>query len=57
VSIYDKIVEDVPALQKGIVYCHTCKATLKVDSAACLAKGWPKCCGQTMSLDEVKSEK
>ena len=41
-------------LEKGIVYCHSCGKTKKVDSGFCLRKGWPKCCDQMMSLDHPK---
>lgn len=50
-GIHAEIVADVPALQGGQVWCRSCGATLKVDSAHCLAHGWPKCCGQTMTID------
>lgn len=50
-GIHSKIVADVPALQRGQVWCRTCRRTEKADSAACLRKGWPKCCGYTMTID------
>ena len=40
-----------PKLSRGLVYCKTCKRVQKVNSAQCLATGWPKCCGETMTLD------
>ena len=49
--LHDTIVNDVPQLARGRVWCHTCGNTLKVDSAYCLGTGWPVCCNQTMSID------
>lgn len=45
------VVEDVPQLKRGQVWCVTCGATFKIDAAKCLSKGWPKCCDQTMTID------
>jgi hypothetical protein len=51
--IYDKLHESV-AESAGIVHstvrCRTCGTTQRVDGAACLRHGWPKCCGHTMTL-------
>jgi hypothetical protein len=44
-------VESSPQLKRGRVWCHRCGRMQSVDSAACIANGWPKCCGYTMSLD------
>lgn len=38
-------------LKRGKVWCVVCGRTQDVDSAECLRNGWPKCCGQTMTLD------
>jgi hypothetical protein len=40
-----------PGLTRGQVWCRKCGATRKVDSADCLQNGWPKCCGETMTID------
>ncbi len=50
-SMHRDIVSKVPSLKRGRVWCHTCGHTEAVDSAHCLAHGWPKHCGQTMSID------
>ncbi len=50
-GLHEKIVADVPALQRGQVWCYRCGHTEKVDSAQCLRRGWPKHCGETMSID------
>lgn len=58
-TLYQDIVKNDKSgkLQKGIVYCHECGTKRKVDSAFCLANGWPKCCGKTMSLDSPSEKK
>ena len=48
---YVDVVDEVPQLKRGRVWCHTCGHTEPVDSRACLRSGWPTCCGQTMSID------
>lgn len=48
---HSKIVDDVPQLKCGIVWCHKCGHSEPVDSARCLATGWPLHCGETMSID------
>lgn len=39
------------------VWCRKCGNSKTVDAAACLAKGWPKCCGQTMTIDKPERER
>lgn len=51
-NIHRSIADSVPAIARGLVWCHECGRQLKVDGAKCLASGWPKCCGNTMSLDK-----
>jgi Zn finger protein HypA/HybF involved in hydrogenase expression len=50
-----KIVADAakahPKLARGQVWCRQCGATQRVDAAGALARGWPKCCGYTMTID------
>jgi hypothetical protein len=48
---HQSVVEQVPQLKRGQVWCHTCGHTERVDSAACLRSGWPTHCGETMSID------
>lgn len=50
-NLYERIANAVPELQRGKVWCTTCGAMLRVDSAECLRSGWPKCCEQTMTID------
>ena len=55
-GIHQRIVDDVPALKRGQVWCLRCGHTQKVDSAHCLRHGWPKCCNATMSISEPTTE-
>jgi len=55
-GIHQKIVNDVPQLKYGKVWCRTCGKMLLVNSAKCLSSGWPKCCGYTMTIDEPEEE-
>jgi hypothetical protein len=50
-SIHDKLSSSHPKLARGRVWCRICRSTQKVNSADCLHRGWPKCCGQTMTID------
>jgi hypothetical protein len=50
-KLYSDMVTGSPQLERGLVWCRSCGATQKVDSAHCLRHGWPKCCGATMSID------
>lgn len=54
-GIHERIVADVPALQRGRVWCRKCGDTEKVDAARCLRYGWPMCCGETMTIDAPPS--
>jgi len=50
-SLYNKITNNVPELQRGKVWCRTCGREQDVNPADCLRNGWPKCCGYTMTID------
>lgn len=56
-AMHKGIAEKVPSLKRGRVWCHVCGHTEAVDSAQCLATGWPKHCGQTMSIDSPEERK
>lgn len=51
------VVSEVPQLRRGIVWCTTCGAAKKVDSAECLSVGWPKHCGQAMTIDSPEERR
>jgi len=40
-----------PKLTRGQVWCFKCGRSQKVNTAECFRSGWPKCCGETMSID------
>lgn len=50
-ALYRSITQEVPQLNRGQVWCRTCGFTMSVDSATCLQYGWPKCHGETMTID------
>lgn len=50
-GLHDKIANDVPQIKRGMVWCRTCCRSQKVSGADCLRRGWPKCCGFTMTID------
>jgi hypothetical protein len=47
--LHDKIATDA-AIKVARVKCDKCGRTQTVDGGRCLALGWPRCCGYTMSL-------
>jgi len=56
-AMYRDMADSDPKLKRGQVWCHRCGSTQKVDSAACLRTGWPKCCGETMSIDSPEERR
>lgn len=50
-ALHRSIVDDVPQLKRGQVWCPKCGFTRKVDGVNALRNGWPKCCGYTMTID------
>ena len=46
-----KMVNKVPKLRRGKVWCHSCGKKQEVDSAECMKSGWTECCEETMSID------
>ena len=53
----DTVINAVPQLQRGQVWCCTCGAMQKVDSASALRGGWTKCCGYTMTIDSPEEQR
>jgi len=47
----DGVVSRVPQLARGVVWCITCGRSQGVDAARNLLRGWPMCCGYTMTID------
>ena len=50
-GMYTQMANSHPKLSRGQVWCKKCGRTQKVDSATSLRYGWPKCCGETMTID------
>ena len=50
-GLHDRLAESHEKLRRGRVWCRTCGDTLRVDAAGAMRSGWPKCCGQTMTID------
>lgn len=50
-GMYREMATAHPKLRRGLVICAKCGRTVTVDSKACLRRGWPECCNETMSLD------
>ena len=49
--IHEHLAASHPSLSRGRVWCLRCGRTRRVDPAQCLAAGWPRCCGETMTID------
>ena len=49
--LIDRVLEDVPQIARGKVWCIKCKRMQHVNGADALRNGWPKCCGSTMTID------
>lgn len=56
-SLHDALARSHPKLDRGQVWCRTCGNSLYVDPARCLRTGWPKCCGQTMTIDNPEERR
>jgi hypothetical protein len=53
---YAEISTAHPKLKRGKVWCKICGREESVNSADCLRTGWPKCCGQTMTIDSPEEQ-
>lgn len=56
-NLYTDLSNCHPKLQRGMVWCHECGKSQKVDSAKSFRDGWPKCCNLTMSIDSPEERK
>lgn len=56
-SMYDAMAKSHPKLARGQVWCRSCGRSALVAAADCLRRGWPECCGETMSLDSPEERK
>ena len=53
---WTRTVSAVPQLARGCVWCRTCGRMQRVDSVQALGRGWPKCCGYTMTIDSPEEQ-
>lgn len=53
----EKIARDAPRVARGKVWCLLCGSSRHVDGAECMRSGWPKCCGQTMTIDSPEERR
>jgi hypothetical protein len=44
-------------LERGKIWCKTCGRSKSVNAGYCLRYGWPKCCGETMTIDSPVERK
>ena len=51
------VVSEVPQLRRGRVWCRTCGFSMTVDSGDCMAHGWPRCHGETMTIDSPEERR
>ena len=47
----EKLAKEIPQLARGQVWCIRCGNTKRMNSVCGLRYGWPKCCGETMTID------
>ena len=50
-SLYELLAKSHPSIERGKVWCKSCDLASIVNPAHCLQHGWPKCCGETMTID------
>lgn len=50
-SINEALAKSHAKLSRGRVWCRKCARSQSVDPADCLRRGWPECCGETMTID------
>lgn len=56
-TLYDEITRSHPSLLRGRVWCTRCDKWKDVDPDKCLAEGWPRCHGATMTIDSPEDRK
>lgn len=51
-SGFARDLSEIPQFKRGMVWCRSCGHSRKVDAVkATTGGGWPKCCGETMTID------
>lgn len=55
IAIAEKLAGCHPKLSRGVLWCRTCnRPVYGVNFAECFRNGWPRCCGETMTIDSPK---
>jgi hypothetical protein len=54
--IIDAAAVSHPSLTRGQVWCRSCGRTEKVSTPGAMRRGWPKCCGYTMTIDNPEEQ-
>lgn len=52
-----KEMAEISQIKRGIVWCTQCGRQESVEGEKCLQKGWPKCCGYTMTIDSPEERR
>ena len=45
------LVAGIPQFQRGVVWCKSCGRPQTIDALKCMKSEWPKCHGETMTID------
>ena len=53
-NLHSSIANDVWGAGNKLVTCRICGNQEEINPAYCLAHGWPKCCGYTMTIDKIE---
>lgn len=48
---FSRVVAEIPQLKRGMCWCRKCGRVSHNNANFCLRNGWPKCCGETMTID------
>lgn len=54
--MHEQLANANPKLKRGYVWCRSCGRAEKVNPGHCLQRGWPKCCGYTMTIDSPEEQ-
>ena len=52
-NIISDVIENTPHIDWSYVTCRICGKRVDVDPRRAFKKGWPKCCGYTMTIDNI----
>lgn len=55
--IYSLLGNCHPKMARGMVWCIKCGRSERVDCGYCARRGWPECCGETMTIDSPEERR